>query len=357
MIGARYSTPVGKLFYNQSSTPVGKLLRNQRWYTVTSVLLRNVTTVTRAKKNEIAPSRYFREGKASAFSSRNVVDEKDINLYTHGYIPSRNDVIHETGHEVELPQYLRRHYWWAYINPTMISILDRKWLVDIVLWGNFTKLRDAAVDELRDTTPQLAQNHDTSKSSSCETKIEGKVLQISSVYADLTETIVENLATDATLDVIDVVPAQLINLQRKLKRSNAVKNHEVIQKVSLACCDASNLSTHFPSNNTYDKVLIFFLLHETPPDVRQKVLAEACRVVKLDGKIVIIDYHKPDTALWQYVMQFMYIIYEPFAIDLWNHPLSHWLPSNENTIQRKETYFGGLYQKLVIETGRRSMSK
>jgi ubiquinone/menaquinone biosynthesis C-methylase UbiE len=232
----------------------------------------------------------------------------------------------------------------------MISILDRKWLVDIVLWGNFTKLRDAAVHELLDATPRINQNHDTKYSnSSCGKKIEGKVLQISSVYADLTETIVENLAEDATLDVIDVVPAQLINLHHKLQRSNVFSNHEDIQKVSLACCDASNLSKHFRSDKTFDKVLIFFLLHETPTDVRQNVLAEACRMVKVDGKIVIIDYHKPSTALWRYIMQFMYNIYEPFAIDLWNHPLSHWLPHGKTRIHDKETYFGGLYQKLVIK--------
>jgi ubiquinone/menaquinone biosynthesis C-methylase UbiE len=342
MIGARYARPFATVLLR---------VANKKWYTVTSVLQKNIATISRTATNEIpvAPSRYTRQEKASTFVSRNVANEKDIDLCTREYLHSRNDVIHETSPDIELPQYLRRHYWWAYISPTMISILDRKWLVDIVLWGNFTKLRDAAVNELLDSTQQITQNRDSRCSSNCGTKIQGKVLQISSVYADLTETIVEKLARDATLDVIDVVPAQLNNLQQKLQRS-AASNDEDIHNVSLTCCDASDLSTHFPSNNTFDKVLIFFLLHETPTEVRQKVLAEACRVVKHDGKIVIIDYHKPNTALWRYIMQFMYRVYEPFAIDLWNHPLSHWLPHGNTTLD-KETYFGGLYQKLVIKTG------
>lgn len=331
--------------------PFGTSLFSRRCYAVTSTFLRNAVNTTgnssNRKTNEIARSWYRRQREAATFSSQNVVDGKDINLRTNVMVNF------ETGHDVELPQYLRRHYWWAYINPIMISILDRKWLVDIVLWGNFTKLRDSAIHELIDTTPQITENRETLVRSTCGTKIQGKVLQISSVYADLTEKIVEKLAPDATLDVIDVVPAQLINLQCKLQRCIAVSNDDS-KNVSLSCCDASDLSAHFPNNHTFDKVLIFFLLHETPDVVRQQVFTEAFRVVKPDGKIVIIDYHKPNTAFWYYVMQLMYNIYEPFAIDLWKHPLTHWLPCctyNKKMSHRNETYFGGLYQKLVISMG------
>jgi hypothetical protein len=40
---------------------------------------------------------------------------------------------------------------------------------------------------------------------------------------------------------------------------------------------------------------------------------------------------------------------EPFALDLWQHELAQWLPDSVTPAQiRKETYFGGIYQKLVI---------
>ena len=318
----------------------------------TSKLLRNDTTSSKRTTKEIVRSWFRRQAEAATFSSKNVINGKDIEMCQRDYShPPKVMMNIETGHAVELPQYLQRHYWWAYINPTMISILDRKWLVDIVLWGNFTKLRDSAINELFDTTPQITENRKTRESSTCGTKIHGKILQVSSVYADLTEKIVEKLAPDATLDVVDVVPAQLTNLQCKLQRCIAVSNDDS-KNVSLSCCDASDLSAHFPNNHIFDKVLIFFLLHETPAEVRQQVLMEAFRVVKPDGKIVIIDYHKPNTVFWYYVMQLMYNIYEPFAMDLWKHPLTHWLPSTyDKMANRKETYFGGLYQKLVISTG------
>jgi SAM-dependent methyltransferase len=243
-----------------------------------------------------------------------------------------------------IPDYLKRHYWWAYMNPTMISILDREWLVDIVLWGNFSNLRSAALDELLTTTKNGTDESNLSTTS----MIRGKTIQISCVYANLTEELLQKLAPDATLDVVDVIPAQLSNLQDKLLQRK-IRNIESLdeEKVTLACCDASNLRPFYP-NNSFDNVLIFFLLHETPENVRHEVVSEACRVLKTNGKLVIIDYHKPTTFLWQCIMSCIYFIYEPFAMDLWKRPLFDWLPPSCQMRQvRLETYFGGLFQKVV----------
>ena len=41
---------------------------------------------------------------------------------------------------------------------------------------------------------------------------------------------------------------------------------------------------------------------------------------------------------------------EPFAHDLWQHEISAWLPEGVTPAQmRKQTYYGGLYQMLVIK--------
>eukprot|EP00550_Attheya_septentrionalis_P001630 CAMPEP_0198293608 /NCGR_PEP_ID=MMETSP1449-20131203/17978_1 /TAXON_ID=420275 /ORGANISM="Attheya septentrionalis, Strain CCMP2084" /LENGTH=210 /DNA_ID=CAMNT_0043993251 /DNA_START=489 /DNA_END=1117 /DNA_ORIENTATION=+ len=210
----------------------------------------------------------------------------------------------------------------------MIRTLDRKFLVDIVLWGNFSRLRDAALTEL-------------CKFSSSN-MIEGKTLQLSCVYANLTEHLVERLSPDATLDVVDVVPAQLENLERKLHRSNSIKNNQV----TLSCYDAIDLDGF--DDETFDQVLLFFLLHETPDDVRRKALTEACRVLRPNGgKLTIIDYHRPKSKLWQFIMSTMYRIYEPFAYDLWDHDLQQWFPESMREKETKKvTFFGGLYQKV-----------
>ena len=101
---------------------------------------------------------------------------------------------------------------------------------------------------------------------------------------------------------------------------------------------------------SYDRALIFFLLHEQPVAERKKTLSEAIRVVKPGGKIVIVDYARPRP--WQplrYVMQPLLALLEPFALDLWRDEIAKWLPAGARVRLRKETFFGGLYQKIVLD--------
>ena len=81
--------------------------------------------------------------------------------------------------------------------------------------------------------------------------------------------------------MVDILPIQLKNLGKKLPVDERVALMQG-DSSSLACPDAS-----------YDQVLLFFLLHEQPEQVRRATLAEAMRVVKPGGKIVIVDYHRP----------------------------------------------------------------
>ena len=102
---------------------------------------------------------------------------------------------------------------------------------------------------------------------------------------------------------------------------------------------------------SYDQVLLFFLLHEMPAGVRERTLSEALRVLKPGGKLVIVDFHKP--ALWnpfRYLYPPMFRLLEPFALDIWKEPIEDWLPEEFTPAQlTRETLFGGLYQKVVIQ--------
>jgi ubiquinone/menaquinone biosynthesis C-methylase UbiE len=180
-------------------------------------------------------------------------------------------------------------------------------------------LRDAALAELGQTV--------------C-----GKTLQVACVYGNLTQRLRQRLAPQATLDVVDILPIQLKNLARKLPADERVL---LLQgdSAALACPDAC-----------YDQVLLFFLLHEQPEPVRRATLAEALRVVRPGGKIVIVDYHRP--RWWHPMRLLMRLVFhrlEPYAMDLWQHGVESYLPQTpEPVAQRKATYFGGLYQKLVL---------
>jgi ubiquinone/menaquinone biosynthesis C-methylase UbiE len=217
-----------------------------------------------------------------------------------------------------VPQYLHDTYWWAYVHPRAVRFFERQWVVNLILWGNFARLRDAALEALGRELP-------------------GRTLQVACVYGDFTPRVAERLRDGGTLDVVDVLPIQLANLRRKLPAGAPVR---LLQR------DASDLGI---PDASYDRVVLFFLLHEMPVEVRSRTLAEAMRVVKPGGRVVIVDYHRP--ARWhplRPVMKFILRHFEPFAMDLWAHEVARWLPRLADGALTKQTFWGGLYQKLVI---------
>mgnify|MGYP003377932080 CR=1 FL=1 len=47
-----------------------------------------------------------------------------------------------------IPDYLQRVYWWAYLHPRAVFLFEREWLVNLILWGNYQRLCDEALQEL-----------------------------------------------------------------------------------------------------------------------------------------------------------------------------------------------------------------
>lgn len=218
-----------------------------------------------------------------------------------------------------LPDYLQEVYGWAYLNPRSVRLFEHQWIVNLILWGNYVRLRDKALDALG-------------------ASVGGKSLQVACVYGDFTPKLCERLAPDATLSVVDVAPIQLENLGQKLGDRRAV---------NLAQQDASALEF---SDHTFDNAVVFFLLHELPADVRGRALAEALRVVRPGGKLVFVDYHRPQAVHpHRYLMRPILSLLEPFALDLWERDIESWVPAEIRPREvLKTTYFGGLYQKVVM---------
>jgi ubiquinone/menaquinone biosynthesis C-methylase UbiE len=218
-----------------------------------------------------------------------------------------------------IPDYLEQTYWWAYVHPKAVYVFERQWLVNLILWGNFNRLRDAALSILGSA-------------------LDGRTLQIACVYGNLTAKIRERLTEDAELHIVDILPVQLDNLARKLPADPRVK---------LIHADSADLPM---ASASYDRALLFFLLHEMPEDVRRKTIAEALRMLKPGGQLVIVDYHQPgklNPLYWP--MQGILRTLEPYAMDLWRQPISDWLPSDvEIRESRHHTVFGGLYQMMQL---------
>ena len=81
-----------------------------------------------------------------------------------------------------IPEYLEKTYWWAYLHPRAVRIFEREWLVNLILWGNFKRLRDLAIAELGQP-------------------IERQVLQVACVYGDFTQRIAAKLGQRGTTGV------------------------------------------------------------------------------------------------------------------------------------------------------------
>ena len=222
-------------------------------------------------------------------------------------------------HPHPIPRYLETVYWWAYVHPNAVNVFEREWLVNAILFGNYARLRNHALDELGHS-------------------IHGRTLQIACVYGNLTPRLLGRMAPDASLEVVDILPIQLQNLKAKLPGDDA--------RVTLTQCDSSSLQM---PDASVDQVLLFFLLHEQPEHVRRGSVAEAMRVVKPGGKIVIVDYHKPGPLHpLRLLMTGVFRRLEPYAMDLWQNELEAFLPDGvKPTAARKRTWFGGLYQQVV----------
>jgi ubiquinone/menaquinone biosynthesis C-methylase UbiE len=221
--------------------------------------------------------------------------------------------------DCSIPDYLQRNYWWAYVHPWAVALFERQWLVNTILWGNFKRLRDAALSEFG-------------------ASIAGHTLQVACVYGDFSARLAERISRGSTLDIVDILPIQLQNLRRKLSPSLPFNLH-LRDSIALGFPDAS-----------FDQSIIFFLLHEQPAEVRRKTLAESIRVLKPGGKLVVVDYHCPHRAHpLRYLLRPVLRALEPDAMDLWTNEIDEWLPSGLGSPDIcKKTFFGGLYQMLVI---------
>ena len=226
----------------------------------------------------------------------------------------------QPGHNTGAPHYLIAHYGWAYVHPRAVWFFERQWLVNLILWGNYARLRNAALAELGEDLP-------------------GTTLQVACVYGDLTSRLVSRAAgSGGRIDVVDVLPMQLENLRNKLPSGTPAR---------LLAMDSADLDL---PDASYDRALLFFLLHEQPSHYRERTLSEVFRVVRPGGKIVIVDYALPR---WWHPLRYLWrpllAMLEPFALDLWRHEIVHWLPAIARAGWRKQSFFGGLYQKVVIK--------
>lgn len=124
-----------------------------------------------------------------------------------------------------------------------------------------------------------------------------KILDLCSGTGTLTIMIAKRLAGKGEVIGIEISPDQL-RIARKKEKPDVLSFIEG---------DAQDIPF---SDSYFDKSVIFGALHEMPRQVRRNVLSEAYRVIKSEGRIVILEQNKPKRK-WKSLLLDFFELFNP----------------------------------------------
>ena len=213
----------------------------------------------------------------------------------------------------EIPDYLQKTYYWAYLNPRNVRLLDREIVVRTILWQQHHKLQKLAFAEIRPGQ---------------------SVLQPASVYGSFAPNLAGHVGSQGGLDVVDVAEVQVRSVTGKLAPFSHARVHH---------CNILDFNAR-----PFDVVCCYFLLHEVPDEYKVRIVNLLLEKVDPGGKVVFVDYHKP--RWWHPLKLITSIVFdtlEPYAKRLWWNEIRDFSTAPERFTWRKETIFGDLFQKVV----------
>jgi ubiquinone/menaquinone biosynthesis C-methylase UbiE len=213
----------------------------------------------------------------------------------------------------EIPDYLQETYYWAYINPRNVKLLDHDLVVRTILWQQHRRLQKAAFAEIKPGQ---------------------QVLQPAGVYGSFSPNLAQHIGPEGRLDLVDVAEVQVINTRRKLQaHPQATVHHANVLQFD---------------SGPFDVVCCYFLLHELPDEYKREAVNLFLKKIGPGGKVVFVDYHKP--RWWhplKLITSLVFDTLEPFAKGLWRNEIRDFADQPEKYQWRQEKYFGGLFQKVV----------
>ncbi|MHA1159179.1 MAG: rhodoquinone biosynthesis methyltransferase RquA [Alphaproteobacteria bacterium] len=217
------------------------------------------------------------------------------------------------GKTPDIPAYLSDTYDWAYINPRNVRLLDRELVVASILWGQHHRLQRAAFSEI----------------------LPGQsVLQATSVYGSFLPALARHIGPKGQLQVLDVAPVQVERCRQKL--------HD-FPNATVRLADAAE-----PSGEHYDAVSCYFLLHEVPTDYKHRIVDAMLDSIVPGGKVIFVDYHRPHFAHpLKLITSVVFDTLEPFAKSLWDNAIADYASTRDDFAWTKQTFFGGLFQKVT----------
>lgn len=217
-----------------------------------------------------------------------------------------------------VPEYMVKVYDWAYVDPNWVRVLDHNWVVRILLFFNDQRLIRAYLDEIEEGM---------------------RVWQVAHVYGDLVTRVAKKIGPKGVFHLTDITPVQIEHATRKLAGMSWAR---IIRS------DAASFAAE--EQESYDLICSFFLLHEVPEEKKYEIVNHLLTKLPKGGKALFVDYHNPNR--WQpirYILKVVNRLLEPFAETMWKNEIQHYAHQADRFTWRKRTFFGGVYQCLVVE--------
>lgn len=220
------------------------------------------------------------------------------------------------------PEYLVRNYWWAYLSPVGVWFFSHHFIINLILFGQYRPLLSTLIAHLGNAPSQ-------------------RMLQLTCAYGELTPTLARHTHE---LHLNDVANIQLRLAENALRKRGYVAQMARMNAESLAY-----------ATDSFDTLIIFFLLHELPASARQHVLEESMRILKPNGRLLVAEYgmnrgihplHRFPPFRW--LLEKL----EPFLHDFWHSDLSAQLQecaAQQNMPLRlasETAVFGGFYRVM-----------
>ena len=237
--------------------------------------------------------------------NNNIIDENNIRV---------DDEFLKSINEYDIPPYILYHYKWLYLS-RLVNFFNKNWVNNIRLFGKQKLL-------IKEYLKEIPQNT--------------TMMHIGNNYGALLGNIINKIGSYGNLDIIDVLPNQLL-----------IAKNNTQNKANVECwLQSADTVLH----RQYDVVGMFFLLSDVPLNYKEKIMNNLLQLVEHSNtKIVIIDYHHPNFYHPAYnILRFFNIFFKPYVEYLWDNEIETLIKKPEKYNIHKTTYFGNLYQKITI---------
>lgn len=223
--------------------------------------------------------------------------------------------VFDKSNTIEIPEYLKNIYHWAYFNHKMVRFLDTNIAVNLILFGNRKRLIKQYLKEISSGN---------------------SVLQLGHNYGDMLKRVMHKIGKKGHLDVIDIIPLQISRAYNKIKD---FPNIDIWQQ------DAS-INYH----REYDIICSYFLLHKMPLKEKIKVIDNILsHIEKYKSKAVFVEYNMPIVIHpLKPILSLANTLFQPFVSDLWDYSIENLAKHSEKFNWDKKTFFGKMYQKVVV---------